>query len=88
MAEGHELPERMQNAPRLMLGLELYWSAFWDLTTCRTTGWSVAPIPWSAMREYVEVYELDEEQAESLFYLIRSMDNAYMDYRARKSKES
>jgi hypothetical protein len=86
LADGLPLPERMQNAPRLWLGLELYWQAFWDLTTCRTSGWSVAPIPWSAMKEYAEVLELDDEQRESMFYLVRAMDNAYMDFRARKKE--
>lgn len=86
LADGLPLPERMQNAPSLWLGLELYWAAFWDLTTCRAAGWSVAPIPWNSIKEYGEMLELDEEQTESLFYLVRAMDNAYMDYRARKKE--
>lgn len=87
MAERMPLPDKIQNAPSLWFGLELYYQAFWDLTTCRSTGWSVAPIPWSAIKEYCQVYTLDAEQTEALFYLVRQMDNAYMDYRARKGKE-
>lgn len=76
----------MAEAPQLWLGSELFWGAFWDLTTCRTTGLSVAPIPWSAMKEYADLLELDDEQTESLFLLVRAMDNAYMDFRARKKE--
>lgn len=86
MRAGLPLPDRIQNAPKLWPSNGLYWSAFWDLTTCRTTGWSVAPIPWTAMKEYAEVHGFDERQTDFLFYIVRSMDNAYMDLRARKSE--
>jgi len=86
LSAGLELPDRIQNAPQLELGNGLYWSAFFDLTTCRTTGWSVAPIPWTAMKEYSEVNEFDEYQTETLFFVVRAMDNAYMDWRAKKAE--
>lgn len=72
--------------PKLWPSLKLYWDAFWDLTTCRLTGLTVAPIPWSAIRDYAETFQLSEDQTSSLFYQVRAMDNAYMDYRARKKE--
>lgn len=86
LADGIELPSKFANAPRLWPWLKLYWDAFWDLTTCRSSGLSVAPIPWSAVRDYAETFEFDDEQTSSLYFLVRAMDNAYMDYRARKKE--
>ena len=80
MRDGTALPKRIANAPTLHLGLELYYNAFWELSTCRSTGWGLGPIPWLAMREYALVYELTEDQEEDLYYFIREMDNAYVAY--------
>ena len=87
LADNQPLPGKIRNAPRLLMGNELYWNAFWDLTTCRSTGLSVAPIPWNAMKDYAVINELDAEQVDSLFILVRAMDNAYMDYCARKGAQ-
>ena len=86
MAHNLPLPEKIKNAPVLWIGLQLYWTAFFDLTTCRSSGLTVAPIPWSVMKDYAIAKEFDADQTESLFYLIRAMDNAYMDFRARKQE--
>lgn len=80
-------PKAIQEAPHLAFGLELYWDAFWDLSTCRATGFGVGPIPWSAMRDYAVTFELDEEQQEDLYYLVRVMDNTFLDHHSEK-KES
>jgi len=78
------LPKKIQNAPELNLGLELYWNAFWDLSTCRSTGFGAGPIPWLAILEYTRTFEFDEEQQEDAFYLVRVMDNAYLNHHADK----
>lgn len=73
------LPKRIQNAPDLWLGLDLYLDGFWDLDTCRPTdGSGLNPIPWYAIRKWIREYELDEEQAESFEYIIRRLDNKYL----------
>lgn len=86
MADRSPLPGRIQNAPQLEIGLELYYGAFWDLTTCRPGGWTVTPIPWSAIKEYGELNEFDPDQMEDLFVYIRLMDNAYIDWRHKQTK--
>lgn len=63
-----------------MLGLELFWEAFWELTTCRSVGFSMGPIPWLAMREYAVTFEMGGDQQDDLFYLVREMDNAYINH--------
>ena len=78
------LPKKIQNAPELNLGLELYWDAFWDLSTCRPTGFGAGPIPWLAVRDYSLTFEFDDEQQDDLFHLIRLMDNEYINHYAKK----
>ena len=84
MRQRSRLPDRIANAPKLFFGLELYYDAFWELNTCRSAGWGVMPIPWSSIRDYSVTFDLDEAQEEDLFYLIRVMDNAFLDYHEGK----
>ena len=84
MREGRKLPAKIANAPELRMGLELYYDAFRELTTCRASGWSLGPIPWLAMREYAVAFQFSEEQSNWLYYLVRQMDEAYRDHHAPK----
>ncbi|MCP4897720.1 MAG: hypothetical protein GY906_12170 [bacterium] len=79
-------PEKIANAPALALGLDLYWDAFQDLNTCRTSGFGAGPIPWSVILDYSRKYEFDEEQEEDLFYFIRVMDNEFLEHHSKKEK--
>jgi len=69
-----EIPDDF-SGPDLNLGLQLYWTAFWDLSSCRNTG---GMIPWTAVQTWAETYKLDEEVADDLHYLIREMDQAFI----------
>lgn len=60
------------------MGLEFYFRAFIDLTTCRGSGWTVGPIPWSEVQAYADAYDLDEEEADTLHYHIAQMDAAFL----------
>lgn len=82
MRRGQPLPDRIANAPEVLLGLELYWQAFWELNTCRPAGWGLAPIPWSVMNDYATTFDFDDDQRESLFDYIMRMDKAYRDHHA------
>lgn len=88
LRERAPFPRKIRDAPRLHLGLELYYDAFWELSTCRAAGMSLGPIPWSAIKDYAETFELDEAQQEDLFYLVRAMDNAYLDHRSKEKPKS
>jgi hypothetical protein len=81
------LPERIQNAPNLFTGLELFFQAFVELNTNRNTGWSAGPIPGWCIDDYADRLELTKEEAEDLTYHIRMMDQAFLKYSARKNKE-
>jgi hypothetical protein len=81
------LPDRIENAPDLFIGLELYFNAFIELNTCRVSGWSAGPIPSWCIAEYADRLGLTEEEAEDLFYHIRMMDQEFLKYSDRKNKE-
>lgn len=81
------LPERIQDAPDLLLGLELYFNAFIELNTCRSTGWSAGPIPSWSVGEYADRLDLNEDETEDLHYHMRMMDQAFLKHMARKNKD-
>jgi hypothetical protein len=73
-----KIPDPILNAPELDPGLFLYWTAFWELQTCRTMGFSGAgPIPWTVLQEYADRHEFDPDQRELLVYFIGMMDHTY-----------
>lgn len=79
------LPPKIENAPRLELHQALYYEAFLALHTCRG-GMGDGPIPWTAMNEYALTYKLDDEQRETLFYHVRALDQAWMEWQSEKRK--
>ena len=67
----------MANAPDLEMGLELFYGAFLDLTTCRI-GMGDGPISWLAVDEYCHSLGLDAEATSDMHYYIGKMDYAYL----------
>lgn len=87
LRENKALPEKIQNAPELFLGLDLYYTAFLDLNSCRAIGYGEeGPIPWTAISIYCERKRFDSETTYDMFYLIRAMDNNYLKWKAEKTK--
>lgn len=78
------LPDRIQNAPELELGLMLYLVAFWDLDSCRPLGYGEGPIPWTTIEQYAQLNGIEGEQCEMLHYHVRQLDNTYLKHRASK----
>lgn len=79
------LPERIKNAPDLAPGLELYHTAFFELTSDRhgihqTEG----PIPWTAMDRWATRHGLDDDAFDDLVYLLGRMDEVYLKFKAEK----
>ncbi len=63
-----------------------YLKAFYDLSTCRSSGMGVGPIPWSAMIAYAEWYGLDRDVTEAFVDIIREMDSAYIEHTVEEQK--
>lgn len=84
---GLPIPEKIANAPRLQMGLELYYDAFLDLNTCRSIGWGVGPIPWTSIADWANVHGLDADQRDRLFSYIPKMDQVYRDIYNKKGSK-
>lgn len=85
---GQPIPDRIANAPELLLGLQIYLQAFFDLDSERSHANGLTLIPWSAIKNYAVAFEFDEEQTEDLFYFVKAMDSAHIEKLAAKRKES
>jgi hypothetical protein len=84
MRERLPLPQRIQNAPELFLGLEIYFSAWLDLHSCRPVAWAEQPIRWIDINDYADRLELSPEQREDMHHHVREMDNAYLKWKESK----
>jgi len=83
--ERRPLPPQLLNSPHLRAGLELFYGAFWDLTTERQLGFgSVGQIPTSAIDDWADRHELNWNQREELKFVIRKMDPVYIDHVSEK----
>ena len=80
------LPERIANAPDLHLGMDLYFTAFIELSSCRPVGMGMGSIPWTSIADYGEAYGFDGEQRDDLFFFVRALDKAFLDYYKEKHK--
>ena len=76
------LPGKIANAPKLTLGLAMYWTAFWDLNSCR--GGMGGPIPWTAIHDYAARQGIEGEQFDSLVSHVRALDAALHEYEESK----
>lgn len=86
MREGLPLPQRIQNAPELDLGLQFFFNAWSELGRDRPVGFGPGPIPLSSMYLYAAYHELDEEQVEDLIYFIGAMDTVFLKWAKEKGK--
>jgi hypothetical protein len=87
-ARRRKLPDKIVNAPDLFVGLELYFIAFTELNSCRSTGWGPGPIPSWCIDEFAERQGLDSDETEEMHHHIRQMDAAFLKYTERKNKKS
>jgi hypothetical protein len=81
-------PDAIANAPELEPGLNLFYMAFLDLTSCRTLGYAQGPIPWLAIHHYCEAHGIEGEQREDVFHHVSALDKAYLDRSAEKTSKS
>jgi hypothetical protein len=84
LREGLPFPEKIQNAPDLLTGLELYYLGFVELSDSRQIGMAMGPIPWKVIHDYCEAHHLDEDQTEEMHHHIREMDAVYLEFHRRK----
>lgn len=75
---GREIPDKIQNAPKLIMGLEFVLDAFFELDTERQLGFSPGPIPRSAIKNYANEYDMYGNEFDEFLFLIRRMDTSHL----------
>jgi hypothetical protein len=81
------IPDKIKNKPLLLTGLQFFYNAFWELTTCRALGMAEGPIPWTAIYQYAAAHGIrDSDEIDYLSAVVKRMDIAYLDYRHKKGK--
>lgn len=88
------MPDKIANAPVLMRGLEIFWTAYWALVSDRPPDsvrvdgnrqfTTVHFIPRASVRDYAIDHGMDADATEALHHHIRAMDVAYMGEKAHK----
>jgi hypothetical protein len=81
------LPDVIANAPQLFPGLEMYYEAFTELSTCRSQGFGVGPIPWTAIDRYGDRHGFLGEGFEYLVRMVRALDDTFLAYSRKRDKE-
>ena len=69
------IPEFLQNVPKLKRQLLFYMEAFNELSTTRSVGFGVGPIPWTALDRYAVRYGVKD--FDRFVFLIRHMDDSF-----------
>lgn len=84
MREGIPLPHKIENAPSLLPGLELYYIAFIDLMASRQMGFAVGAIQWEVVQYYCDSHRLRKDQCDDMHYHIKNLDTFYINHSAKK----
>ncbi len=64
-----------------------YWlRAFGELSTCRSSGFGIGAIPWTAIVEYGDRAGLSDNMIDVLVIVIRQMDEAFTTWHDAEQK--
>lgn len=85
---GIEPPAAFFERPELWPQNQMYWDAFWDLGSERQIGMGIGPIPRSAIKAYADEYDMSVEEFDSLYRMLRIMDNEYLSLINEKKSEN
>lgn len=67
--------------------MQLFWSAWFELSTCRPPGMAgVPPIPWTAVDAYARRHRMDDDDFRTLLIVVRGLDAELAAYAEEKSK--
>lgn len=81
MKKGRAAPDWWDECPPLVEGDEFYLAAFWQLDTCRSLAQgSLCPIPWTAMVQYAQFHQLEDDVSEAFVQIITAMDATWLEW--------
>lgn len=79
---GLPIPDWMKDKPVVPPYLVWFWTAYWELDTCRTWTYGYPrAIPWLAVKQYADYHDMDFDY---LFGIVYRMDDAYLRYKAEQ----
>ncbi|WP_210482755.1 phage tail assembly chaperone [Microvirga antarctica] len=80
------MPAAYLDRPLLDPHLQLYWDAFWELTSDRPVGMSVGPIPFSSIARWAQCYGMSAvDNLERLRVIVRALDGESLKHGRTKS---
>ncbi len=89
-ARGQPLPKWFIDRPESTPEDDFYLKAFWDLSSTRSIGFGVGPIPWDQIVSYADRMGLEPDIAQGFVRIIQALDGTYLiwqeDERKKKSK--
>lgn len=88
MERGQPVPAWYIDRPFEHESDEFYISAFRALSTCRSFGLGVGPIPWTAIDAYAARFGMSDDMADHLNIVITAMDNVYLKHVDDEQKAS
>lgn len=87
-AKGAPLPEWYREEPEISEEALFYITAFWELSSCRDFGYSIGPIPWTAIISYAREVGLDSSMRPVFSAVIRELDEAYLRWQRDEAKKT
>jgi hypothetical protein len=76
---GRDAPPAFYDRPEIEPHLQLFWDAFWELSTERQLGNAIGPIPASRIREYLrDELDLHGNEYDRARAIVRRADDAWI----------
>lgn len=86
LAKGRPPPAWSAQEPPLGEADGFFLLSFGDLSTCRTFGFAMGPIPWVAIVEYADRAGLLGQIHTGFVRVIREMDQEFLDWHEAEAK--
>lgn len=80
------MPEWYVNKPQMSFQLNLYVAIFMELSSCRSIGFGMGPIPWTAVNEYAKFLQLSPYQTRVFNVIINTADGVYLKHHSEKKE--
>jgi len=80
------IPKAIAEAPEVEPDLELYWVAFWRLSSTRQVGMGLGPISWMVVESYCDSLGLHGEDREEMHAFVSALDHEYLAWHDKKAR--
>lgn len=86
LTKGRPLPRWFEEAPDPRPEDEFYLRAFYDLSSCRSVGFAIGPIPWRDIVHYADWVGLETDVAAAFVVVIRAMDSGFLEWQEKEQE--